>query len=221
MKNIIIYFQDLGYKFQTISDFNNSISTNSKNISITFDDGFKSWLTVDSLFSEFNIKGTFFVNSIFLSEKPPLPLYEKFLRDTKIYEKNKLIDSGSLQTLAKNGHEIGAHTHTHRALRSLSKKDLLYEIEENLKYLKSLQIHPVSFSVPYGMKRLVKNYQIKLLCEYFEIICFGEPGMLFKKNKNLIERYPWKTERSFIYNIENIKTDTSIFNKLTKRSGLG
>ena len=71
------------------------------------------------------------------------------------------------------------------------------------------------------MKRLVKNYQIKLLCEYFEIICFGEPGMLFKKNKNLIERYPWKTERSFIYNIENIKTDTSIFNKLTKRSGLG
>lgn len=173
MKNIILFFQGLGYSFQTISEFNRSLLNESKNISITFDDGFKSWMTVDSLFNEFNVKGTFFVNSIFLSEEPSLFLYDKFLNDTKIYDKRKLIDNTSIQILSKNGHEIGAHTHTHRTLRSLSKKDLIYEIEENLKYLNNLNIYPVSFSIPYGMKRLIKKEQINLLFEYFEILCFG------------------------------------------------
>ena len=71
------------------------------------------------------------------------------------------------------------------------------------------------------MKRLVKNSQIAILNEYFDVICFGEPGLLHKQKKSLIERYPWKVDKSFIYNLTNLRTDTTLFNKLTRRSGLG
>ena len=43
--------------------------------------------------------------------------------------------------------------------------------------------------------------------------------MLF--NQGFYTRYPWRSEKSFKYNLNNISTDTSKFNNLTKRSGLG
>ena len=44
---------------------------------------------------------------------------------------------------------------------------------------------------------------------------------LMLQQKSLIERYPWKVNKPFIYNLNNLRTDTALFNKLTKRSGLG
>ena len=54
-----------------------------------------------------------------------------------------------------------------------------------------------------------------------QTLAFGEPGMLYEQKKGLIQRYPWKIEKSFKYNVNNISTNTSLFNNLTKRSGLG
>ena len=71
------------------------------------------------------------------------------------------------------------------------------------------------------MRRYVKEEQIDYLMEVFDSVSFGEPGMLFSQKKGKVQRYPWKVNKSFEYNINNIRTDTSIFNKITKRSGLG
>ena len=173
------------------------------------------------LFKTHSIEATFFMNSIFLSNTINEKEFKTFLKDTKIIDKEKLINSEIIQKLIDHGHEIGSHTHSHRTLKDLSEEELRYEINENLKYIYEFGIKPKSFSTPYGMKRLVKNSQIAILNEYFDVICFGEPGLLHKQQKSLIERYPWKVNKSFIYNLTNLRTDTTLFNKLTRRSGLG
>ena len=71
------------------------------------------------------------------------------------------------------------------------------------------------------MRRLITEEQVNYLLEKFDSVSFGEPGMLFSHSNGRIQRYPWRTEKSFKYNINNISTDTSFFNNLTKRSGLG
>lgn len=161
------------------------------------------------------------MNSIFLSNTIKEKEFKIFLKDTKIFDKDKLINNEIIQKLIDHGHEIGSHTHSHRTLKDLSEEELRYEINENLKYIYEFGIKPKSFSTPYGMKRLVKNSQISILKEYFDVICFGEPGLLHKQQKSLIERYPWKVNKSFIYNLTNLRTDSTMFNKLTRRSGLG
>ena len=45
--------------------------------------------------------------------------------------------------------------------------------------------------------------------------------MLFNQNSKNIQRYPWQVDLPFYSNLINLSTDTYIFNKATKRSGLG
>ena len=71
------------------------------------------------------------------------------------------------------------------------------------------------------MRRYIKNHQLDYLRGIFDSVAFGEPGMLYDQKEGLIQRYPWKIEKSFKYNINNISTNTSLFNNFTKRSGLG
>ena len=78
-----------------------------------------------------------------------------------------------------------------------------------------------NFAIPYGMRRYLTEEQKEYLEKQYNSISFGEPGMQFKQEKNYIQRYPWLIEKSFFYNLENICTNTSYFNNLTLRSGLG
>ena len=162
----MFFFKDLGYEFQTTESFNNDISSSSKAISLTFDDGFKNWENLIELFKTHSIEATFFMNSIFLSNTINEKEFKTFLKDTKIIDKEKLINSEIIQKLIDHGHEIGSHTHSHRTLKDLSEEELRYEVKENLKYIYEFGIKPKSFSTPYGMKRLVKNSQIAIFIYY-------------------------------------------------------
>ena len=146
---------------------------------------------------------------------------EKFLSDIKCNDKNLLITIDQLEAIKLNGHEIGAHTHSHKTLNNIEKEDFKYEVSKNLEILKLNNFEPKNFAVPFGMRRYIKNYQLDYLLGIFDSVAFGEPGMLYEQKEGLIQRYPWKIEKSFKYNINNISTNTSLFNNLTKRSGLG
>ena len=95
------------------------------------------------------------------------------------------------------------------------------EIEINMKHLKNFDIEITSFAIPYGMSRYTNKKQIDYLLDRFENVCFGEAGMLFNQDLNNIQRYPWQIDITFYENLVNLSTNTSIFNSLTKRSGLG
>ncbi len=214
--NIILFFKSLDYQFVTVEDFNNLIDTDKKLLSLTFDDGFAGWLKLLPVFNEHNVKATFFTNSIFLSDDN----LTRYLRNININSDKKLISKSGIKELVNDNHEIGAHTHTHYTLSNLSFDEFVIEDSKNRKQLKEFgEIN--NFAIPYGMRRYLTKEQKEYLEKQYNSISFGEAGMQFEQKKNYIQRYPWLVEKSFFYNLENICTNTSFFNNLTLRSGLG
>ena len=217
LEKIIIYFQSIGYEFVTINRFSKEISSEVKHVAITFDDGFSNWISTLDLFKKYNVKATYFVNTIQFTD---LDL-EKFLSDIRCDNSDLLINKNELSEIYNNGHEIGAHTHTHKTLSKLNLIELTEEIESNLSILQDLGFDIHNFAIPYGMRRLILSEHVRYLLTKFSSIAYGEAGMLHSQSQKKIQRYPWKVNKSFTYNLNNIKTDTSFFNKITKRSGLG
>ena len=216
---IIKFFKYLNYKFVPISKFNDEMNSKDKIISLSFDDGFTSWLDLLPIFERYQVKATFFMNTIQLTTDN-LTEYSHRLGMTN-FDQSTFIDIDGLRKIINKKHEIGSHTHSHFLTKKLSKENLTYEITKNLEILSSQQLSVRSFAIPYGMRRYIKKSQILYLKKYFDSICFGEPGMLFKHESSKIQRYPWSIDRTFKQNINNISTDTSIFNKVTKFSGIG
>ena len=62
-KNVIIeiieFFKYLNYKFVPISKFNDEMNSKDKIISLSFDDGFTSWLDLLPIFERYQVKATF------------------------------------------------------------------------------------------------------------------------------------------------------------------
>ena len=216
IKNIILFFRSHNYNFVTIDEFNHNISNQDKLVALTFDDGFDGWLKLLPMFSEHNAKATFFLNSIFLSDEN----LTRYIRNININSTDRLISSEGIEELVSCGHEIGAHTHSHFTLSNISYDKFIEEDRLNKEYLQEY-FDVKNFAIPYGMRRYLTRKQKQYLLEHYTTISFGEPGMQFTQKPRFIQRHPWLIEKSFFYNIENLCTNTSYFNNLTLRSGLG
>jgi len=217
LEKIIIYFLNLGFKFVTMDNFQKKIFSDEKLFAITFDDGFSSWTKTLDLFKKYDVKATYYLNTIQFTDDE----MTKFLQDIRCTNPDFIIKEEEVQELINSDHEIGSHTHSHKTLSKISLDDLKTEIETNLQILSKFNVEISNFAIPYGMRRLINKEQIAYLLEVFDSISFGEPGMLFNHEKQKIQRYPWRIEKTFQYNLNNISTNTSLFNKVTKRSGLG
>ena len=215
--NIINFYSYLGYEFVTVSELNRRLNEDTNLMAITFDDGFKNWTDLIPIFNKHNVKGTFYLNSIQFTDESK----EQYLIDINFKRIEEIISESDLKHLHSAGHEIGAHTHTHKTLSRINYNKFLTEINRNLDFFDDKKMNVKSFAIPYGMRRYVKGRQLDYLMSRFDSVCFGEPGMLFNQKNSLIQRTPWKINNSFIFNIYNICTNTSIFNRLTKRSGVG
>lgn len=217
LEDILLFFKEKDFKFVKLSQFNKMLDSNENLVCITFDDGFSSWAKTLPLFEKHGAYVTFFMNTIMFTSEPK----ETFLHNINFQDKNQLIKTDDLKNILLSGHEVGAHTHEHHTLSDMNFEDFKTDIKKNIEILVELGVKPKTFAIPFGMRRYVTNKQISHLKNNFECIAFGEPGMLFNQKQGLIQRYPWRSEKSFKYNINNISTDTSLFNSLTKRSGLG
>ena len=64
LEKIIIYFLNLGFKFVTMNNFQKKIFSDEKLFAITFDDGFSSWTKTLDLFRKYDVKATYYLNTI-------------------------------------------------------------------------------------------------------------------------------------------------------------
>ncbi len=109
-------------------------------VTTSWDDGHENDLRLASLLTKYNLKGTFYITKNYL--KPLLP--------------EKIIE------ISRN-HEIGAHTLTHPALTTITRKEAENEITGSKIYLENLLHKPVNmFCYPCGMynegiKQLVRK----------------------------------------------------------------
>lgn len=215
--NIFQYFNMHDYRFVSIEKFQESLNDSNKLIALTFDDGFKSWIETIPLFKKYNGTGTFFLNSIFL-ENRDLTVFKK---NINVFNEERFINKKEIYDLVNSGQLIGSHTHEHHLISRLNIQQLIEEVEVNLKFLSEFTDNINHFAVPYGMRRYVTKKQLEYLNNKFSSVSFGESGMQFSQTKKCIQRYPWNSNKSFYFNLVNICTNTSTFNKLTLRSGLG
>jgi peptidoglycan/xylan/chitin deacetylase (PgdA/CDA1 family) len=76
-----------------------------------------------------------------------------------------LIDRDGVADLHRRGHEIGLHTHNHRAVSSLSREELRIEIEENRARIRDISpaIDPQNFAYPFGFASFPRKLQLSRL----------------------------------------------------------
>jgi peptidoglycan/xylan/chitin deacetylase (PgdA/CDA1 family) len=76
-----------------------------------------------------------------------------------------LIDRGGVADLHRRGHEIGLHTHEHRAVGSFSGQELRVSIERNRSQIQEIHpgIDPQNFAYPFGLASFGSKWRLSTL----------------------------------------------------------
>lgn len=114
----------------------------SPTVSLSFDDAYRSHFTVGRrILNERNLRGTFFVPTNYLGKD--FPASDATYPCMHVEE---------IRTLSEEGHEIGAHSHTHSSLTDITRDEVRRELERSRTILNDL-IEPTvtSFAYPSGM----------------------------------------------------------------------
>jgi peptidoglycan/xylan/chitin deacetylase (PgdA/CDA1 family) len=135
--------QRLGYRFLTAEQLLDEGGPRPRTAVLTFDDGFRSWLTeVVPLFDRLGVRGTFYVCP---------GLFGKTHWDVD-GEAGRLLDEDGARALAEAGMELGAHSQTHADLLLVDKRDLAFELEESKTAVQRITGRPCrTMAYPYGL----------------------------------------------------------------------
>ena len=134
--------QRLGYRFITAEELLDEGGPSPRTAVLTFDDGFRSWLTeVAPLFTRLGVRGTFYVC-------PGLFGKTHWNVDGAA---GRLLDADDARALAETGMELGAHSQTHADLRLLDGRELAYELGESKAAVERITGRPCrTMAYPYG-----------------------------------------------------------------------
>jgi peptidoglycan/xylan/chitin deacetylase (PgdA/CDA1 family) len=119
-------------------------------VSFTFDDIPKSAATTGAgILEDHGARGTFYVSGglVGTTESPDWAA----------------VDAEDIVTLHRSGHEIGCHTYSHRRTCDFDRVSLAGEIEQNRRYLQSLEpsIELANFAYPFGYGSFAHKRRLK------------------------------------------------------------
>lgn len=114
--------QRRGYRFVTADDVARQRGLAPRTAALTFDDGFRSWLTIGvPLLHDLGVTATFYITSGWLGGQHP----------RVDGEAGRLLDATDARQLADAGMAVGAHSVTHPDLRALGDDELERELVES------------------------------------------------------------------------------------------
>jgi peptidoglycan/xylan/chitin deacetylase (PgdA/CDA1 family) len=110
---------------------------------LTFDDGFRSWLTdVAPLLERLGVPATFYVCPGLLGTQ----------HERVSGEAGRLLDQGEARALAETGMELGSHSLSHPDLRLLGSGELAAELTESKAAIEQITGRPCrTLAYPYGL----------------------------------------------------------------------
>ena len=136
--------QRLGYRFLTAEELlDEGGPPRPRTAVITFDDGFRSWLTeVAPLFARLGVRGTFYVCP---------GLFGRTHWDVD-GEAGRLLDQDDARALVEAGMELGAHSQTHADLLLVDERELAFELSESRTAVERITGRPCrTMAYPYGL----------------------------------------------------------------------
>lgn len=129
--------------------------TNNKVVIINFDDGRKTQFThAKPILDKYGFKATFYIVCNYVDNKKGFMTWEE------------------IETLNKEGHDIGSHTMNHVHLSNLSKKHIEYEVGQSKKCLDNHGIKATSFAFPFNDGSNDKKV-FKIVSKYYELARIG------------------------------------------------
>ena len=144
LESQIRYLQRRGYRFLTAEEIlEEGQPRGGKTAVLTFDDGFRSWLTdVAPLLGRLGVRGTFYVSpGLFGKQHWRVP-----------GDAGRFLDEDEARALAAGGMELGSHTLSHPDLRLLDGRELAFELRESKAAVEQLTGRPCrTLSYPYGL----------------------------------------------------------------------
>ena len=143
------------------SSIHASLVTNNKVVIINFDDGFKTQYThAKPILDKYGFKASFYIVCNYVDNKKGYMTWEE------------------IETLNKEGHDIGSHTMNHIHLSNLSKKDIEYEVGQSKKCLNDHGIETTSFAFPFNDVSKDKTI-FKIVSKYYQLARIGNNPLTY------------------------------------------
>ncbi len=132
-----------GYRFLTASEVVAEGGLRPRAAALTFDDGFRSWLTIGvPLLGELGVGATFYVTTGSLGGQ----------HGSVGGDAGALLDAEEVRALVEAGMEVGAHSVSHADLRTVDDEELSLELGGSLSAVESLTGLPCrTMAYPYGL----------------------------------------------------------------------
>jgi peptidoglycan/xylan/chitin deacetylase (PgdA/CDA1 family) len=143
LESHVRYLQRCGYRFLTAEELLEEGEPGNGTAVLTFDDGFRSWLTdIAPLFDRLGAKGTFYVSpGLFGEQHWRVP-----------GDEGRLLSADEAKALAAGEMELGSHAMSHPDLRLLGSGELAFELQESKAEVERLTGRPCrTLSYPYGL----------------------------------------------------------------------
>jgi hypothetical protein len=219
-REMVTFFTEQGYVFTDPEGLQSR--RHPKCVMFSFDDCFRDWFESLDLFDELSIKVTFYVNTLPLrdiADDETVSLFRERIA-TPTFEP---LSCDELVTLRARGHTIGSHSHSHFDLASLSPSEAHDEIRTGKATLERIIGGRVDhFAYPYGMRRHFTD-PLRAVCQEcgFTTIASAIPGHLHGASPGLLHRTQWSFDESLEHNLQNLRIDGTLFERVTGRSAIG
>ncbi len=216
------YWKDQGYSFVNARDY--VAAEGRRVIYLSFDDNFRNWLETFSLFDDLDVKATFFINTAPIRDRASPCDIDGFFNRIAYNSGGawpETLSTAEIAEIAARGHTVGCHSHNHHNLSTLPEDQAKSEIRQSKTILEDILGGEVfDFAYPYGMRRHF-NESLRRYCREigFATVSNGIPGMLHDPVRaDSIHRSAWRFDQSIDYNLQNLKIDSRIMERLTGRT---
>ncbi|TWT53139.1 Polysaccharide deacetylase [Rubripirellula amarantea] len=222
IRQFIEYFRKEGYRF-TGDPLEFVESEGELIVFLSLDDNFQSTFDLLELADELDVKFAVYLNTLYFRDRDDHQVRSQYRSNLRNDVDCELLGQSEVREIAKRGHSIGAHSHSHLQLSALPQAEAELEIRRCKEELELLVDGPVQhFSYPFGMRRHF-NESLREYCRNigFATVANAIPGMQHcQQQRYAIQRTGWMLDESLERNLANLCIDGRIYERLTGRSAV-
>jgi peptidoglycan/xylan/chitin deacetylase (PgdA/CDA1 family) len=218
----ISYLRSAGYRFVHVDEF--LAYPNSHLAFLSFDDNYRAWYQALPLLERLSIPATFYINTLPLRDRASPEVTTDYFERVHHLGERVPLDSAEIRSIRSAGHAIGAHTHSHAMLTAKPRREAEEDILRNKQILEEILGEGIEhFSYPFGMRRHFSR-QLLDYCQRvgFRTVASAIPGLQHGRQVPFrINRTLWRLERPLEFNLESLRIDGRLFERLTGLSAVG